>query len=131
MLQYAVLSLRTPFPSLLRIALGVLVAVAGFALMAMCVGAFKRSGQNLSPSTPSPSLIVRGPYRWSRNPIYVGMTLAATGIGLATDNFWVMLFAGASLVVVHFGAVRPEERYLAETFGEAYEKYRASVRRYL
>ena len=129
-LQYAVLPLHPPFPSLPRILFGALTALAGSTLLAVCARSFRRTGEDLAPWTPSPSLISRGPYRWSRNPIYVGMTLAATGIGLALDTPWVVLFAGVSLVVVHFTAVLPEERYLAETFGEAYDRYRTSVRRY-
>jgi protein-S-isoprenylcysteine O-methyltransferase Ste14 len=53
------------------------------------------------------------------------------GLGLAVNNLWISLFAAPALLVVHFIAVLPEERYLAEKFGESYRSFRAQVRRYL
>lgn len=67
----------------------------------------------------------------SRNPIYLGMVLASFGLGIAIDELWVSAFALFALVVVHLVAVVPEERYLAEVFGEEYARYRDRVRRYL
>ena len=92
---------------------------------------FARTGQSPIPWKPSPSLILRGPYRYTRNPMYVGMTLVEVGLGLAANNLWIALFALPALVIVHVIAVRPEERYLAEKFGASYKEYLAQVRRYL
>ena len=63
--------------------------------------------------------------------MYVGMTLIALGVGLAVNNLWISAFALPALVTVHFIAVRPEERYLSEKFGDSYKAYLAQVRRYL
>lgn len=92
---------------------------------------FKRTGQNPVPWTPSPELILEGPYRFTRNPMYLGLTLFQVGIGFAINNLWISLFAAPALLVVHFIAVLPEERYLTEKFGESYKAYLVKVRRYL
>jgi protein-S-isoprenylcysteine O-methyltransferase Ste14 len=63
--------------------------------------------------------------------MYVGMTVVAVGIGIAADALWVVLLAPVALLVVHFIAVRPEEAYLAERFGEDYLRFKRAVRRYL
>jgi protein-S-isoprenylcysteine O-methyltransferase Ste14 len=63
--------------------------------------------------------------------MYVGVTLFVIGLGLAVNNLWISLFAAPALLVVHFIAVLPEERYLAAKFGESYRSFLAQVRRYL
>jgi protein-S-isoprenylcysteine O-methyltransferase Ste14 len=59
------------------------------------------------------------------------MAMIQAGIGVALDNLWIVVLALASLAVVHYTAVVPEERYLSEKFGESYRNYLKSVRRYL
>jgi protein-S-isoprenylcysteine O-methyltransferase Ste14 len=63
--------------------------------------------------------------------MYVSMALLQTSVGLAVDSLWVVLLWLPALIVVHYTAVLPEEKYLSERFGEAYQRYAASVRRYL
>src|SRR5438477_5647202 len=84
--------------------LGVLVARGAIAR-------FRKTGQSPTPWSPTPELIFDGPYRWTRNPMYVGMTLLTVGIGLLAGVLWISLLAFAALLVVHFVAVLPEERY--------------------
>jgi len=92
---------------------------------------FVRTGQNPTPWTPSPELLLAGPYRFTRNPMYLGVTLFQLGLGLAVNNLWISLLAAPALLVVHFTAVLPEEKYLSEKFGEDYKAYLVKVRRYL
>jgi protein-S-isoprenylcysteine O-methyltransferase Ste14 len=110
---------------------GLLLLAAGLGLIAWAQRHFTRTGQNPAPWKPSPELLLQGPYRFTRNPMYLGMTLISIGLGLATDNLWIVLFALLALLTVHLIAVLPEERYLGERFGERYQAYRAQVRRYL
>src|SRR5262245_45568331 len=82
---------------------------------ALCVGALtmgifarhwhKRTGQDPAPWKPSPELILRGPYKFSRNPMYAGMLLIQLGFGLALDNLWIVILGPLALAVVHFTAV--------------------------
>jgi protein-S-isoprenylcysteine O-methyltransferase Ste14 len=114
-----------------RIIVSAMFFVAGLALGVLALGWFKRTGQHPRPWLPSPVLIVEGIYRYTRNPMYVGMTCLQTGIGVALDNLWIVALAPVGLILVHYIAVRPEERYLAEKFGDSYLAYKKSVRRYL
>jgi protein-S-isoprenylcysteine O-methyltransferase Ste14 len=110
---------------------GLLLLTGGVGVIASARIHFSRTGQSPVPWKPSPELILRGPYRFTRNPMYLGVTLFELGLGLAVNNLWISLFAVPALLIVHFIAVLPEERYLSEKFGESYRAYVARVRRYL
>jgi protein-S-isoprenylcysteine O-methyltransferase Ste14 len=130
-LQRLAVPLRAGGERVLGVLVGVTVGAAGAALLAWAAGLFRRTGQAPEPWKPTPSMILEGPYKRTRNPMYVGMTLIQVGVGFAANNLWISLLAGLSLYVVHRIAVLPEEAYLTERFGDAYKTYRASVRRYL
>ena len=115
----------------LRVAAGVLILACGVSLVLSARIWFTRTGQSPIPWKPTPELILRGPYRFTRNPMYVGVTLFVVGLGIATNNLWISLFAAPALLAVHFIAVLAEERYLAEKFGEGYRSFLARVRRYV
>ncbi|MEM8986435.1 MAG: isoprenylcysteine carboxylmethyltransferase family protein [Pseudomonadota bacterium] len=125
------LSGRAPLPRAFGDFVGGLLIVAGVALMSISMRLFQESGQKLSPKTETPSLIEAGPYKFSRNPIYVAMVLMTLGLGLAANNLWMIVFSFIAFAVVHFGVVVREEAYLSEKFGPPYDDYRRRVRRYL
>lgn len=128
---HSVRPLEVPVANSVRLVLAAIVGLSGLALLITTNVLFRRSGQDPLPWKPSPSMILKGPYRYSRNPMYLGALLLQIGVGLALDSLWVVVFSAPALIVVHYTAVRPEEAYLSERFGEAYEKYKSSVRRYL
>jgi protein-S-isoprenylcysteine O-methyltransferase Ste14 len=130
LLQYTIAPIRFPGDAWIRI-VGVIIVVAGLALIFSALATFRKTGQDPKPWTPSPELIVQGPYRWTRNPMYVGLTCILVGLGLALNNLWFALLAAVALLVVHLIAVLPEEKYLKEKFGSSYEQYRTKVRRYI
>ena len=109
---------------------GIVTGLAGFALVLSALAIFKKTGQEPEPWKPSPELIGRGPYRFSRNPMYVGMLLLQCAVGLGVNNAWIVLLAPLALLAVHFTAVLPEERYLSGKFGADYLKYVARTSRY-
>ena len=111
------------------IAAGVIGAGVSFILAARQL--FVRTGQDPKPWQPTPELIFSGPYRFTRNPMYVGMTLLTIGLGAAIGTLWALPLAFAALGAVHVLAVLPDERYLAAKFGEPYLTYKARVHRYL
>jgi len=131
LLQRTVRPLPFPLPRSMTLALGALAIVAAVTLFTSALRLFRATGQETRPWLPSPSLIIEGPYRFSRNPIYVAMMLVQIGLGLVLDNGWIIALSGASLAVIHVIAVRPEEIYLLDRFGEPYRRYLATVRRYL
>jgi protein-S-isoprenylcysteine O-methyltransferase Ste14 len=114
-----------------RLTIAIALAAASIALFLSSLSLFRRTGQDPKPWEPTPSLLIQGPYRFTRNPIYVAMTLLQLAIGVARDNMWIVLFALPALAIVHFAAVLPEEAYLSEKFGDSYRQYLRSVRRYL
>jgi protein-S-isoprenylcysteine O-methyltransferase Ste14 len=114
-----------------RLTVASVVGLVGLLLMASTISWFRRTGQDPQPWKPTPELIARGPYRFCRNPMYIGMSLLQGSAGLFFDRLWILLLVVPALVLVHFTAVLPEERYLAERFGDAYRAYLASVPRYL
>lgn len=114
-----------------RVALSALAIVAGLALGGPAIRLFHRTGQDPKPWQPTPELVFRGPYRFTRNPMYVGMTLLTIGLGVASGTVWTLPLAFAALAAVHVLAVLPEERYLTARFGAPYREYKARVHRYL
>ena len=114
-----------------RIAAGAVLIAFGLGLGGAAVGWFRKTGQNPAPWEPTPSLVFAGPYRFTRNPMYVGMTLFTLAAAALTGHFWIAVLAPGALAAVHFTAVLHEERYLTEKFGEVYTKYTNKVRRYL
>lgn len=114
-----------------RIAGAVAAAGLGAAAIAGAIGFFRRTGQDPKPWTSTPEIITSGIYRWSRNPMYVGLALIQIGIAIALANGWILALVPPVLVLVHATAIRHEERYLERKFGETYLAYKRSVRRWL
>jgi protein-S-isoprenylcysteine O-methyltransferase Ste14 len=117
--------------SALRVVLGLGLVALGIGAMAWTLVWMHRTHQDPDPRTPSPELIVGGPFRFSRNPIYVGMTLVQAGIGVALGNLWIVLLLAPTLWILTRGVIEKEEAYLERRFGNAYAGYRARVRRWL
>jgi len=109
---------------------GVLV-MAGMAIAALGGTEFVKKGTNISPHMPSLKLVRTGVYKFTRNPIYIGMLLFQLGISLFLALEWGVLLTGLSATVLHFGVVLREEAYLREKFGKPYEEYLESSKRWL
>jgi protein-S-isoprenylcysteine O-methyltransferase Ste14 len=92
---------------------------------------FSRHGTGLLPGQETLSMIEEGPYRLSRNPLYVGLLVLYLGVALLAPTFWGLVLFPAAVVLVLWGAIRPEERFLHERFGAPYDDYTRRVRRWL
>ncbi len=92
---------------------------------------FHRHATGLLPGEPTTDLLVRGPFSISRNPLYVGLVALYVGIALAVPSAWALVLLPAGVVALRKGAIEPEEAYLLEKFGPAYEEYCSRVRRWL
>lgn len=114
----------------LRITGGLLI-VGGFALSGAVVRQFRRAGTPVSPRRASRQLVVSGPYRFSRNPDYLGQALVVAGLALLLNAVWVFLALLPALLLVRYGVIAREEHYLDRRFGEEYDRYRRRVRRWL
>ena len=113
-----------------RIVIGVLLVAGGITVGGSAIRLFRKIGQDAKPWTPTPELLFDGSFKYTRNPMYVGMTLIALAVSALSGHGWIALLAFAALAVVHYTAVLPEERYLIEKFGEPYAEYKSRVRRY-
>jgi protein-S-isoprenylcysteine O-methyltransferase Ste14 len=76
-------------------------------------------------------MIEEGPYRLSRNPLYVGLLALYLGVALLAPTFWGLVLFPAAVLLVLWGAIRPEERFLHKRFGASYDDYTRRVRRWL
>ena len=115
----------------LRIAVAVVVAGVGLAVMGGAIGLFRRTGQDPKPWKSTPEIISTGVYRITRNPMYVGMALLQIAIGVGLENWWIIVLVPAALAIVHATAVRHEEAYLERKFGDEFTRYQATVRRWI
>ena len=92
---------------------------------------FARHETGLLPGSPTEAMIEEGPYRLSRNPLYVGMLALYLGLALLFPTLWGLALFPAAVLLVLWGAIRPEERFLRERFGPTYDDYARRVRRWL
>jgi protein-S-isoprenylcysteine O-methyltransferase Ste14 len=92
---------------------------------------FARHETGLLPGQATHTFIQEGPYRLSRNPLYVGMLALYLGLALLAPTFWGLVLSPAAALLLLWGAIRPEERFLRERFGDPYDAYTRRVRRWL
>jgi len=110
---------------------GVAVVVASFIWLIWSARTMVRGGSSLPVHHPTANLVIRGPYRWSRNPIYAGMVLAFLGLGLARGSWWFVVLAVVVALLLRWGVILREEAYLERKFGDEYRDYAKRVRRWL
>ena len=104
--------------------------VAGW--LAISAGrAFSAAGTNVDPAKPALAIARSGPYRFTRNPMYLGMVCLISGLGLFFSLDHVIFIAPILFLTLHYGVVLREEAYLAEKFGADYEALKANTRRWL
>ena len=113
------------------LAAGGALALVGLALGALSVREFRRAGTSVAPGEPSTVLLENGPYRYTRNPIYIAFVILYFGLAVMLTSAWMLLLLIPMLIILQHGVVEREEAYLQAKFGEAYRKYRARVPRWL
>ncbi len=110
--------------------LGALLVAAGLFVSYAGVREMRRVGTTPSPRDETPELIVEGPFRYTRNPLYLGLNLVYAGLSLATGVLWALPLL-VPLVFYMDRVIRHEERYLGERFGDEFREYRSRVRRWI
>ena len=111
--------------------IGVATLAVGIVLMGSAGIQFWRKHTSMIPYTPTTALIQRGPFRFSRNPIYLADALCYVGIAILFNSAWPLLLLPLVLLVVHRGVILREERYLERKFGDEYSSYKLRVRCWL
>lgn len=101
---------------------------------ALALQAYKVLRQNstpLNPARPTVKVVVEGPYRFTRNPLYVSLLLLYSALAVLLNSLWPAVLLPPSFAVLHFGVVVREEKYLEAKFGPAYLEYKKRVRRWI
>lgn len=111
--------------------IGAVVFVLALALALWAMDTMTREGTNVPTNRPTTAIVDGGPYRFTRNPIYLGMFGGLIGLGIAFDTLWLPAMLVPFALIIRYGVVAREEAYLERSFGEAYRGYRKRVRRWL
>ena len=111
--------------------IGGLVFVAALSLFAWAIVTITRAGSNVPTNLPTTTIVEAGPYRFTRNPIYLSMFLSLVGLAIALNNLWLLMMLVPFALVIRYGVVAREEAYLERKFGDVYRGYRSRVRRWL
>ena len=122
---------RSCRPRCLQAGSAAMVFVLALALVAWAIATITRAGSNVPTNMPTTTIVETGPYRFTRNPIYLGMMLGLVGLAIAFDSLWLLVTLVPFALVIRYGVVAREEAYLERKFGDVYRRYRARVRRWL
>jgi protein-S-isoprenylcysteine O-methyltransferase Ste14 len=106
------------------------LGLAGIVLVAWAIATLYRAGTTVRPDQGADRLVTDGPFRWRRNPIYMGDVLILLGLAQLTHNIWLVVLAPVFALAVFRLAIVPEERHLEARFGQAYLDYKARTRRW-
>jgi protein-S-isoprenylcysteine O-methyltransferase Ste14 len=118
-------------PGTLAVPLGVPLVAAAIALFSYSVAKFWAAGTPLPARKPTTAIVRTGPYRFSRNPIYLAFSLFQLGIAIWVNSVWLLATLVGAVALVNYVVIRREEQYLERKFGAQYLNYKASVRRWL
>lgn len=110
---------------------GILIAASIGILGVWPIQLFKKSGQNPTPWSETPEIIVLGPYKLTRNPMYLMMVLISLGFAIIFSEAWILILTPVLAIVLYHIAIKHEEAYLEKAFGEPYRNYRKTVRRWI
>jgi len=113
-----------------RLVIGLLLLAAGAGLAFAGERNFRHAGTNVPPWQPALKLVDSGIHGYLRNPMYVGMALMIGGLAIALANDWMLVLLVPAALLIHYGVVLREERYLEAKFGEPYRRYMHNVPRY-
>ena len=111
--------------------LAIPVHIFSTTLVLMTLRALSRAHTPVDPMKPTTALVTEGPFGYSRNPIYLALTLLSLGVAFLVNAWWILLLVVPVLLVIRSGVIAREEAYLTRKFGDAYCEYTAQVRRWL
>ena len=112
-------------------ALGAVLIAGSILLFGYAVMLLRAAGTPVPARKPTTTIVRTGPYRFSRNPIYLAFSLLHLGIALLVGTWWLVATLAVALALMHWVVVPREERYLEAKFGDEYRDYKSSVRRWL
>jgi protein-S-isoprenylcysteine O-methyltransferase Ste14 len=114
-----------------RLWAGAAVFAAGLVLAIWAIVTIRRAGTAVETVKPTTTIVASGPFRFTRNPIYLGMMLGLIGLAIAFNSLWILVTLVPFFFLLRYGVVAREEAYLERKFGDAYLGYKSRVRRWL
>jgi len=118
-------------PMEIRIYAGGFIILISFVPAIWMMRLFIKARTNLDVRKPTHKIVTSGPFRWTRNPAYLSLSLLVLGIAIVADSIWVLLLLVVAMIVTHYKVILREEAYLEQKFGVEYLEYKASVRRWI
>ena len=120
------------FPELVyvRLGLGISLYSVGTLFLVANVAAFRRAGERISQKHSTKTIVTDGPYKFSRNPMYLSYMLLTLGVALIFGNGWFIALLVPAAALIHWGVVRREEHYLRAKFEEDLRFYKLEVNRW-
>jgi protein-S-isoprenylcysteine O-methyltransferase Ste14 len=113
------------------LACGIVFIILAPTLALSALRKMKAAGTNVHPSEPALALVRGGPFRFTRNPMYLALCLLQVALGFFLNDLITILFVVPLAVIFHYGVILREERYLTAKFGEPYLQYKREVRRWI
>jgi protein-S-isoprenylcysteine O-methyltransferase Ste14 len=110
---------------------GITIGTTGLALVLWAITTLNRHETAVMPNKSASNLVTSGPFRWVRNPIYLGDVLIFLGVAEVTKNIWFVVLGLVFAGLVTWLAILPEERHLEAKFGDEYRAYKAKTRRWI
>src|SRR5215510_5478486 len=112
------------------VSVGLVLVVCGVVIAIWGRRTMQAAGTNVDPHRPVTVLVKNGPFRFSRNPLYMALVFLFLGLSLVVNTWWGIVLLFPVLIIMHWGVILREERYLDQKFGASYQEYRSKVRRY-
>lgn len=114
----------------LRLLLGWFVLLQGLVILATGAATLFLNRTGIYPNQPASRLVETGPYRFTRNPMYLALSISYVGFAMLTNMLWALILLPFVILALHVTVIRREERYLQHAFGSAYTAYCRRVRRW-
>jgi protein-S-isoprenylcysteine O-methyltransferase Ste14 len=111
--------------------IGLPIVVASLGFFAWAIITMRSEGGSIPTGKPTEAIVRKGPYKLSRNPIYLSMVVLLVGIGFWANSAWFLALAVLDAALLTWGVILPEERYLERKFGDSYVTYKRQVRRWI
>jgi len=112
------------FAGIILIFVGLLIILAAWLQM-------RKAKTNIEPWKPTTVVLDTGLYAFSRNPIYAAMVMIYVGVSFLINSFWILMFLPFVILIIHFGVILREEKYLENKFGDSFRDYKSKVRRWV
>lgn len=110
-------------PTSLRLFAGILFVIVGLLIIALAKKEFYKEKQPSGPGKPTTKIVNSGVFKYSRNPLYLGIVITIIGLGFSFHNYWLIVLSVPLSIVIHYFLIIPEEQYLIEIFGNPYKEY--------